>query len=474
VISQVIVITKRSLFFIFLYILAGCQEVSIERQTVSPPNIVFLFADDQRYNTIHQLGNEEIITPHLDRLASKGVSFTNAYIMGGTSGAVCAPSRAMLLTGKTLFHLEKEGEWNFPILSDDTTFIELFRKHGYTTYGIGKQHNGKDVVARSFSEGGHFLFGGMSSHYDIPVYDFSADSNYREEKKYRVLDKHSTDLYTDDAVNFIKSYRDDAPFFLYLAFQAPHDPREMPDHFLHLYQDRDIKIPPNFLPEHPFDNGELVIRDEMLASFPRTEEEILTHIRAYYAMITHLDDAVGKILDAIEKKGIRDNTLILFTADNGLAVGQHGLMGKQNLYEHSIKIPFLISGPGIPENEKREVLCYLNDVYPTLCDYIGINIPVNVETTSLFKCLNDPNLTHRDHLIFAYKHFQRGIRKENWKYIEYYVNGKRHKQLFNLEEDPFEIQNLAEYPDNQILINELRENLKYQWTSLGDSINLWE
>lgn len=448
--------------------------LSCQKTKISPrPNIVFLFADDQRYQTIHRLGNPEIITPHLDQLSSKGVTFTNTYIMGGTSGAVCAPSRAMLLTGKTLFHLDHEGEWNYPIQATDTTFVELLRQHGYVTFGIGKQHNGKEVVTRSFSDGGHFMFGGMSSHYDIPVFDYSADSNYREEKKYRVLDKHSTDLYADDAVNFIESYRGKAPFLLYLAFQAPHDPREMPEKYLRLYENRNIKIPPNFLPQHPFDNGELEIRDELLASFPRSEEEIIGHITAYYAMITHLDDAVGKILSAIDKKGLNTNTLIIFTADNGLAVGQHGLMGKQNVYEHSIKIPFIISGPGIPEDQTREAFCYLNDLYPTLCDYLGIRIPGTVETKSFLKSIQEPGHPHRKFLTFAYKNFQRGIRKGQWKYIEYSVNGNRHIQLFNLEEDPYEIRNLAILPGNQSLTKELREDLKNEWSRLGDNGNFW-
>ncbi len=458
------------LFILLLVIFLSCRKNQVDPQ----PNIVFLFADDQRYQTIHRLGNDEIITPNLDLLSSRGVTFINAYIMGGTSGAVCAPSRAMLLTGKTLFHLDQEGEWNYPIHPSDTTFLELLRQHGYVTYGIGKQHNGKTVVSRSFSDGGHLMFGGMSSHYDIPVFDFSADSNYQEEKKYRILDKHTTDLYADDAVNFIESHHEEAPFFLYLAFQAPHDPREMPEKYLRLYENRTIRIPPNFLSQHPFDNGELVIRDELLASFPRTHEEVLEHIRAYYAMITHLDDAIGRILSAIDKKGLRQNTLIIYSADNGLAVGQHGLMGKQNIYEHSIKIPFMISGPGIPEDQTRDAFIYLNDLYPTLCDYLGIHIPASVETSSFLKSIQEPGYPHREFLTFAYKDFQRGIRKGQWKYIEYAVNGDRHTQLFDLGEDPYETQNVAIFPGNQSLIRDLRNNLKNEWTKLGDTGNFWQ
>jgi len=436
--------------------------------------VIFLFADDQRYNTIRFMGNEEIFTPNLDLLASSGVTFTNTYIMGSTSGAVCAPSRAMLLTGKTLFHLDKDGEWDYNISSSDTTFVELLRLNGYVTFGTGKQHNGKGAVARGFSDGGHFMFGGMSSHYQVPVFDFNPDSIYEDQEKYIVTSKHSTDLYADDAVNFIQSYQGEAPFFLYLAFQAPHDPREMPEKYLDLYKNKNINLPPNFLPQHAFDNGELVIRDELLASFPRTKGEVLEHIRAYYAMITHLDEKIGKIMKTIDKKGIAENTLIIFSADNGLAVGQHGLMGKQNLYEHSIKIPFIISGPNIPENSTSDALCYLNDLYPTLCDYLGINIPSSVETRSFLKNIQNPGLMHRELLVFAYKDLQRGIRKGKWKLIEYNVNGERNTQLFNLDKDPWETRNLAIFPGNQPEIYALRENLRTRWMELDDQNTFWE
>ncbi len=460
----------QSFLYLCIFILSACQDSVVKKR----PNVIFLFADDQRYNTIHRLGNEEINTPNLDLLTTSGVTFTNTYIMGSTSGAVCAPSRAMLLTGKTLFHLDKNGEWDYTIPSSDTTFIELLRQNGYVTFGAGKQHNGKSVVARGFTDGGHFMFGGMSSHYEVPVYDFNPDSIYDDHEKYMVNGKHSTDLYTDDAVNFIQSYTDQAPFFLYLSFQAPHDPREMPERFLNMYNNKNLDLPPNFLPHHPFDNGELVIRDEQLASFPRTEEEILTHLQAYYAMISHLDENIGKLMNTIQKKGLSENTLIIFSSDNGLAVGQHGLMGKQNLYEHSIKIPFIISGPDIPENRTSGALCYLNDLYPTLCDYLGLDIPSPVETRSFIKNIQNPDKSHRDLLVFAYKDLQRGIRKGMWKLIEYNVDGERNTQLFNLEEDPWETKNLAIFPGNQPVINDLRENLKTHWMDKNDPGNFWE
>jgi arylsulfatase A-like enzyme len=190
-------------------------------------------------------------------------------------------------------------------------------------------------------------------------------------------------------------------------------------------------------------------------------------------MISHLDNAIGRILSVIRDKGIEDQTLIVFTADNGLAVGQHGLMGKQNLYEHSIRIPMILSGPGIPENRSSNALVYLNDIYPTLCDYLDFEVPGTVETRSFIESARNPDLPHREILTFAYKNFQRSIRKDNWKYIEYQVDGDMHNQLFNLEEDPWEMRNLAQFPGNHALVTSLRNKMKERWTSLGDSGFTW-
>src|SRR5690606_25798798 len=181
---------------------------------------------------------------------------------------------------------------------------------------------------------------------------------------------------------FLNRDMNSQPFFLYLSYTAPHDPRMAPEEFASQYPPDEILLPENFMPEHPFPNGELKIRDENLAPFPRTEENTREHIAAYYAMISHVDAQIGRVLDALDQSGQAENTMIIFAGDNGLAVGQHGLMGKQNLYEHSIRVPLIISGPGIPQGEKRETLCYLLDLFPTLCEFIDIPTPDSVEGVS--------------------------------------------------------------------------------------------
>ena len=446
------------------------------------PNILFFFTDDQRFDTIGALGNDAIHTPNLDSLAQKGTAFTNAHIMGGTSGAVCMPSRAMLMTGRTLFHLDRQGQG---IPDDHITLGETLQCAGYDTFGTGKWHNGTASYARSFTHGGEIFFGGMADHWNVPACHFDPAGKYEARRK-RVTDfrtqkvvedvcdhitpgKHSSELLAEAAIDYLRGRDGEKPFFAYLAFLAPHDPRTMPDEYLAMYPPGEIDLPPNFRAEHPFDNGDIRGRDEQLEAFPRTEEAVRRHIAAYYAMITHADTQIGRVLQALEEAGEADNTIVVFAGDNGLAVGQHGLMGKQNVYEHSVGVPLIMSGPGIPAGERREAFVYLLDIYPTLCDLLGVEIPTSVEGRSLAPALNDPGERIRDTLYFAFTRFQRGVRDERYKLIEYVVHGTRTTQLFDLQDDPWEITNLADEPEHAETLNRLRSELVRWRDELDDN-----
>jgi arylsulfatase A-like enzyme len=254
---------------------------------------------------------------------------------------------------------------------------------------------------------------------------------------------------------------------MYISFMAPHDPRTMPKEYLEMYPPDKMELPPNFLPRHPFNFGKILVRDELLAPWPRTAATIRRHIAEYYAMISHLDAQIGRVLSELDRLGLRENTLILLAGDNGLAVGQHGLMGKQNNYEHSIRVPLIMCGPGIPQNEKRDAFVYLLDLYPTLCELIGIEVPTSVEGKSLVPAIKDSGEKIRDSLFFAYEEFQRSVRTDRFKLIEYVVRDKRHTQLFDLDNDRWETQNLAENVDHRETVDELRRKL-YSWRDLWD------
>ncbi len=446
------------------------------------PNIVFFFTDDQRFDTIAALNNPGIITPNIDRLVERGVTFTHAHIPGGTCPAVCMPSRAMLHTGRTLFHLD--GFSGAEIPGEQITLGETLRKNGYRSWGTGKWHNGFSAFNRSFDDGAEIMFGGMGDHWNVPVFSYDPTGCYKPELPYiadpsRTRDvsfhngdhiaagKHSSELFCDAAVEYLDKRRDETPFFMYISFMAPHDPRSMPEKYLKMYDPKKIILPENYLSEHPFDYGISQMREEVLASFPRREDETQEHIAEYYAMITHLDAEMGKVIKKLEETGRLDNTIIVFAGDNGLALGQHGLFGKQSAYDHSVRVPLIMAGPGLPAGEQRDQLCYLLDVYPTLCDLVDAPIPQSVEGMSLKPVIDEKTSEHRDCLYFAHYHHLRGCRHGDYKLIEYATADKRRTQLFNLKTDPWEINNLA--PVDTEKVKAMRQNLhelRDEWDDL--------
>lgn len=427
------------------------------------PNVLFLFTDDQRHDTIRALGNDGIVTPHLDQLVSQGTSFRNAYIMGGSSPAVCSPSRASLMTGRTLWNIECQGLFGFEISARFKTLPQVFRESGYETFATGKNEPGKHgAFARSFSCGESILFKGMTkSQSKLQLHDFLPRGDYASVKAATRTGRHSAEVYADACLRFLNGRKDaDKPFFCYVAFQTPHDPLDVPDEYLAVYDGRDIALWEPFLPQHPFDNGMLDIRDEKLEQWPRTRDEVARRLRAYYASITHTDAQIGRILDALEAQGLSDKTIVVFASDNGLAMGSHGLLGKQNVYEHSVKVPLILAGPGIPKGEQRGQLTYAYDVFPTLCELAGIEIPETVQYQSLKPVIDDAAAGGRSHLYFAFMEWQRAIRDDRYKLIAYCVAGERTTQLFDLHADPAETHNLASRAEHAKTLARLRGELE--------------
>ncbi len=407
------------------------------------PNILLLLTDDQRFDALGALGNPCLHTPHMDALLNGGCSFDRCHIMGGTTGAVCCPSRAMLYTGRDLFQLTRHGGI---IPEQDILLGEHLGAHGYRCCGIGKWHNGPNAFQRSFTCGNEIFFGGMADHWQVPCHRYRADGDYRPEHANARKGPHSTTIIAEAATDFLRHHESKTPFFCAVNFLAPHDPRTMPRE----YRDRQLAalppLPPNFMPRHPFDNGELMIRDEMLADMPRRPEQIRRHIAEYYAMIEHLDHAIGYILSTLEDRGLADNTIVALAGDNGLAVGQHGLMGKQNCYEHSMRVPLILRGPGVPTGARRTQLCYLHDLFPTFCDLAGLPIPSSVSSQSLAPALTEPAATHRQDLLLAYRDCQRAVSDGRYKLIRYLVDDQQREQLFDLTADPWEMHDLIDDP----------------------------
>ena len=431
-------------------------------QGAERPNVLFLFADDMRADTIAAYGNPHIHTPNLDRLVARGFNFRRNYTFGGNSGAVCVPSRAMLMTGKNWFRIDA------PTIIGETLLPEYLGRHGYSTFGTGKWHNGQESWLHAFQQGRNIMFGGMSDHTKVPVRDLGADGKLTPE---RIGKKFSTELFAESVIEFLHEHERGKPFFAYVAFTAPHDPRQPPEEFRKRYYRERPPLPPNFLPQLPFDNGMMKGgRDENLGAWPRTEEMVRDQLAEYYGLVTHMDEQIGRILAALEATGEAGNTYIIFAADNGLALGSHGLLGKQSVFEHSMNTPLIFIGPGIPSNKISMAFTYLYDIFPTLCDLLALKTPPMLDGLSLRPIWEGKQEAVRDSIFLPFLKIQRAVRDDRWKLIAYPKIG--HLQLFDLQTDPHEMTNLIARAENRDEVERLQKLMKRWQEKAGDTLDI--
>lgn len=453
-----------------------------EAKGSSRPNFLFMICDDLMFRTIHSLNNPEVHTPNMDRLGRSGCIFTHSFHQGSWSGAVCVASRTMLNSGLTGFRAQAG-------LDDVPTWGQTLGAAGYDTYICGKWHLDPTVLQRSFKEMGPIGPGMLVSTplggaaYGRPrpgdnwqPWDESLKGHWIHTDLWRnqIPDRiqHSAAMYADCFIDHLinKAAKRDAPFFMYLGFNSPHDPRQAPREYLDMYPQEKIEVPPNFLPQHPFNQGDFHIRDEMLAPFPRTPQAVQLHRREYYALITYMDAQIGRILDALEQSGKGSNTYVILTADHGLAVGEHGLMGKQNMYDCSLRMPLMIAGPGIPAGKRVDELVYQHCLYGTTCDLAGIPIPMTVEFRSLAPLLRASGEPLYDTVFSYYLGFQRMVRTKTHKLIVY-PEIKR-VQVFDIANDPWEMHDLAAETSAAGIRRDLMQRLQQLQKELDDPLNL--
>src|SRR5262245_45970490 len=403
------------------------------------PNVLFLMADDFRPDAIAAFGHPAVQTPNLDALVNRGFVFRNAYCLGSNSGAVCMPSRNMFLSGRAY------SRWKGGQAPAEPSFPVSMKAAGYETYHHGKRGNTAQLIQAKFDQ-----------------------NKYLEDQKERTSGEPGKRV-VDDAITFLKERDGAKPLFMYLAFESPHDPRVAAKQYMDLYDRSKIPVPKNYLPLHPFDNGEQLVRDELLASFPRTEDEIRKHLHDYYAVITALDGHIGRLIAALKERGQLDSTLIIFSSDHGLALGSHGLMGKQSLYEHSMKSPLIFAGPGIPK-VRSDALAYLFDIFPTVCDLVGAETPQGLDGKSLRSVIEKKSDAVRDVVFLSYRDVQRAVRDQRWKLIRYpHIN---YTQLFDLASDPDELKNLADDPAQAKRVEAMLGRLTELQKQYGDSLGL--
>lgn len=437
----------------------------------APPNVLLVIADDHRADAVGALGNPVVRTPTLDRLAAEGTAFTRVSIMGSLMAAVCAPSRACLLTGRNLVRadarpaLVRGPEYEVTLPPACPTLPELFGRAGYETFLSGKWHNDLPALERSFAAGEAIFHGGMCAHDRVPVRSLA---EIRAGVAPRIADGFSTDLFCGAAERFLRERERGRPFFALVALTSPHDPRMPPPEFRALYPEATVPLPANFRSAHPFDNGELGVRDELLAPVPRSPETVRRHWAEYYGMISHHDDRLGRVLAALRETGAEDNTIVAYTSDHGLALGSHGLFGKQNLYEPSLRVPLLLRGPGVPRGRRCGALGYGFDLFATLAELAGVITSEGVDSRSLVPAWAPGVRGGRSGLGSLYMDGQRAFTTERWKLIRYRVGERDRVQLFDLAADPDETADRADDPAVAAVRADLEVRLAAWRREIGD------
>lgn len=463
----------RALGVAALALAAGCAG-SAPGPASRPPNFLFLLADDQRPDTIAALGNPAIRTPNLDRLVREGTAFTRAL----SPNPVCVPSRAEILTGASGFRNGVLPGFGTRLNPGLAFWPATLREAGYHTWYVGKWHTEGRPSAAGFEEA-RGLFGGTSTRPPAatdargrPVtgyanWMFQSDGGRLYPEKGVGLSPDISRAFADAAIEFLR-LRPEKPFFLHVNFTAPHDPLFWPPGFENAYDPGAMALPPNFLPEHPFDHGNARGRDERLWPFPRPPEEVRFELAVYYAVLSHLDAQIGRVLAALEETGQAERTVVLYSSDHGLAIGSHGLRGKQNMYEHTAGVPLIFRGPGIPRGKRSDAQVYLRDLFPTACELAGVPVPRAVEGRSLVPLLRGEAREIHPAGFGYFTDTQRMIRTDRWKLIRYPKAGRA--QLFDLAEDPHERRDLAGEPAHAAVRAELEARLAAWQRDVGDPL----
>lgn len=403
--------------------------LSLARGADPKPNIVILLADDLRCDGLASLGHPVVKTPNVDSLVKTGYVFRRAYTMGSMVGAVCLPSRTMLMTGMSMFRAMKAVPGGKgPIEPDDMpetySFPRAMKAAGYATFHTGKNDNSPKAVTAEFDE---------------------------------TYDPGESMACADKAIDFIKRTSGTKPMCLYIAPHEPHDPQyATPDFYAH-YKPEEVPLPKAFAPFHPFDNGDIKVRDEMTVPWPRTKENVSRKLARYYASTEYWDAAMGRVIQALRDAGQFENTIFIVAGDNGLSLGEHGLVGKQNVYEFGgMHVPLVVAGKGIPKGETR-ALVYLMDVFPTLCELTSTPIPSRVEGLSLAPVIRGQKPQVREYMFNAYRTSQRSISDDRWKVIRYPLINRT--QFFDLSQDAHEENDLSGRPEYQSKVEQMLAKL---------------
>ena len=494
---------KNPIYLLILLAIATAWQANAE--AAKRPNVLFIIADDQSpFDFKAYDPSSPLDAPAIGKLATEGITLDQAYHMGSMSGAVCSPSRTMVMSGRTLWHLPRRG-----------------KKHLKREEGVSKREDIlKNTIPAVFNRAGYDTMrtckNGNSYNAANELFTVREDATKRGGTP-----ETGSEWHGDRVINYLngrEKANDSDPFFIYFGFSHPHDVRDGTPDLLKKYgavNHRDKKslppanpkapkLPLNWLPKHPFHHGHPGLRDEVSVGGVwerRDERTIRNEMGRQLACAENIDDQVARVLKKLKDMGELNNTYVFYTADHGMAIGRHGLQGKQNLYEHTWRVPFFAMGPGIKPGSRAPGNVYLLDVLATFCDLTGVQIPATSEGISFKPVLMGKKDRVREVLYGAYcggtKPGMRSVRKGDWKLIKYDVmDGKvRETQLFNLKENPHEFLaqnhesevkaltgakpktgqlNLANDPKHAAKLKEMEDLLLSEMKRLDDPHRLWD
>jgi arylsulfatase A-like enzyme len=506
--------------FALAVILAGCNSESRESETEkSPPNIVFIMSDDHAYQAISAYGHGLNETPNIDRLAEEGAIFTRSTV----TNSICAPSRAVILTGKHSFINGKVDNVQ-PFDWDQDNFAKMLQKAGYATAMIGKIH--LDGLPQGFDHS--MVLPGQGEYYNP---DFLVNGESQR------FEGYVTDITTEYALKWLNEGRDkDKPFLLIYNQKAPHRNWKPAPEYLTLYDDKTFTPPGNFFDDYEgrgtaaktqemeidghaewghdfklktgpdgeptgFENQLKRMNEEQRKlwdeAYESKNQEFLDaklegeelalwkynrYIKDYLRTVQSVDDGVGEVLDYLEKNGLAENTIVVYTSDQGFYLGEHGWFDKRFMYEESFRTPLLIRYPAeIKPGTVIDKLVQNLDFAPTLLDYAGVEIPDAMQGESFKNLVNGSTDEWRDAVYYTYyeypsehmvkRHY--GVATDRYKLMHFYYDIDEW-EMYDLEKDPSEMNNVYDDPEYAEIKAQMHEKLESVRTQYGDSDELNE
>ncbi len=445
------------------------------------PNVLFIISDDLTSTALSCYGNEVCRTPNIDGLAAQGTRFTRAYC----NATYCGPSRASFMSG---YYPHATGVFGYtsprPAIGDRATWSQHFKNAGYHTARVSKiYHMG---VPGGIEEGGDGAddpaswterFNSPGPEWKAPGVGETLEGNPDGKKPvvggntFVVVEAEGDDLVHSDGKTAAKAceliaQHQDKPFFLAVGFVRPHVPFVAPKPYFEPFLPYEkLTLPPK-IPGDWDDIPKAGINYKTSVNMKMDERRQKKAVGGYYASVAYMDAQVGKVLDALERSGQADNTLVIFTSDHGYHLGEHDFWAKVSLRDESAMVPLIVKVPG-----KKPAVCHslveLIDLYPTIAQLCGLDVPARLQGRDLSPMFDDPSFSVRD-AAFCVAPSSRGflLREDRWAYLQYAEDASKGIELFDMEEDPKQYTNLAARPDHQAEVERLKAKLAAKLTEI--------